>query len=755
VTVARLAAISFAFIFLGLQTKSQIYEHLIVSSGFNHDVIANGPGPALNSTTAGVDSVLILANCLMSQDFQPTAAPPPAYALPLSGIITSAATAGLSFQLGPYTGNNSLWMNFPGSSTLTFQNQVAASQLYVLTTSGHFTSTANGIIHFTDNTTQNFGTMTIPDWFNGTTPPVTIQNFGRVGRASGIIENPANNPRIYQYSIIISAANVQKQIASIQFNKTNTTGVLNVFAVTAKLSPCPDLSLFDTDSIAICPGTDTLLDVTMSNAISYQWSTGSTVATSTVSTSGMHYVEVSTSQCVFNDSIMVTYLDVIDPFSIGNDTILCVGDNLVLEADNIQQGSYNWSTGVSSDWLLVSQSGTYWLEIANACNALRDSITINPLLPPQNFSLGADFQFCNGESVLLTTPLQQGMSYQWQNGSTATDFSVTTPGMYWLRLYNQCGTVGDTVMASVPAAPYVHLPNDTILCNNATWQLMPTVFNHTGVLWQDGSTQMPYLIHQPGQYTISVFNQCDTVSDALQVGYQTSPTVTLGSDLTPCDGESVTLTANGSEPVLVWHNGAFGSEYHVTQSGLYWVMCQNQCGIAIDTVEVRYVPVPRVQLGPDLLLCEEVVHEINFLPERADYLWNDGLTEHNRVISSPGTYWLSASNQCGQVTDSIEVAFQDCSCAIYLPNSFTPNGDDINDVFNVKYQCDFEEFVIRIYNRWGQLTFESFEPQHGWTGSVNGGDYFAPDGTYLYEVQYKLEKDIEPIILRGRIVLVR
>jgi gliding motility-associated-like protein len=735
--------------------KGQTYEHLMVSSGFNHDVIANGPGPALNSTTAGVDSILILANCLMSQDFQPTAAPPPAYALPLNGIINSAATTGLSFQLGAYTGNNSLWMNIPSSGTLTFQNQIAASQLYILTTSGHFTSTANGVIHFTDNTIQNFGTMSIPDWFGGTSPPVAIQNFGRVGRASSIVENPVNNPRIYQYSVIISAANVQKQIASIQFNKTNSTGVLNVFAVTARLSPCPDLSLFDTDSIAICPGTDTLLNVIVSNAVSYQWSTGSNTATTTVSNSGMYYVEVNTNQCMFNDSIMVTHLDVIDSFSIGNDTILCVGETLVLAPDNYQLGSYIWNTGGASSSLLVSQSGAYWLEIANSCNALRDSITINPLSPPQSFSLGADFQFCNGESVWLTIPLQQGMNYQWQNGSTATDFSVTVPGMYWLRLSNQCGMVSDTVMASIPPAPYVHLPNDTVLCNNATWQLMPSVYNHTGVRWQDGSAQMPYLISQPGQYTILAFNQCDTVSDALQVGYQTTPTVTLGTDLTPCDGTSVTLTANGSEPVLVWHNGAFGSDYNVTQSGLYWVMCQNQCGIAIDTVEVRYVSVPRVQLGPDLLLCDGVTYETNLLPERADYIWNDGLTEYNRAISSPGTYWLSASNQCGQTTDTLEAVYQDCSCAIYLPIAFTPNDDDINDVFNVKYQCDFEEFVIRIYNRWGQKTFESFEPEYGWNGSVNGGEYFAPDDVYLYEVQYKLVKDIEPVVLRGQILLVR
>lgn len=734
----------------------QTYEHLIVTSGFNHDVIANGPGPALNSTTAGVDSVLILANCLMSQDFQPTAAPPPSYALPLSGIINSMATPGLSFQLGPYDSYNSLWMHVPGSASLTFLNQVAASQLYILTTSGHFTSTATGVIHFTDGTTQNFGTMTIPDWYGGTSPPVAIQNFGRVGRISNIIENPVSNPRLYQYTVIISPANTLKQIASIQFNKTSSTGVLNVFAVTARLSPCPNLQLFPSESIAICPGTDTLLNVEMSNAVSYEWSTGSTSATAILSSPGEYWAEVTTNQCVFRDSITIIHADVITPFSLGNDTTLCIGESMILTADNDQLGSYTWSTGDTTNSLLINSSGTYWLEIANLCNARRDTVTISPLEPPQSFSLGQDISFCNGESVMLSIPPQPGMSYMWQNGSSATEYTVTAPGMYWLRLSNACGMVSDTVMATIPATPYVLLPNDTILCNHATRQLVPiTIVNHSGVYWQDGSTQLNHLITQPGTYTISAFNQCDTVSDFIEVSYQTDPVVMLGTDLTPCEGESVTLTAYGTEPIFIWQDGSFGQEFQVTQSGIYWVMSQNFCGTDYDTVEVRYVPVPTVELGPDVVLCEGESHEIIIQSQRADYLWNDGLTETSRTISAPGTYWLRAFNQCGHAIDSIEVAYLDCSCTVYLPNAFTPNGDLMNDVFQVKYQCQFEQFSLTLFNRWGQIIFQSFDPDTVWTGSVDDGDYFAPDGIYTYELKYKLVEEVEPVILRGRTVLLR
>ncbi len=224
---------------------AQEYEHLEITSGLNQDVIANGPNTVAASTTAIVDNDSF---AFVAADFQPTGSSvPPAYGLPVSGSITSAATPAVSFQLADYSENNSLRIHgttpAPAvtTGTLVFANQVNAKKLYILATSGSGASTMSIVINFTDATSQTVTGSIIPDWFNSTVQPVAASGFGRVSIATNNIENPSGNPRMYQLLIEINTENQIKAIESIQFTKTSTAeGVANIFAVTAEiLASCP------------------------------------------------------------------------------------------------------------------------------------------------------------------------------------------------------------------------------------------------------------------------------------------------------------------------------------------------------------------------------------------------------------------------------------------------------------------------------------------------------------------------------------
>jgi Secretion system C-terminal sorting domain len=218
---------------------AQDYQTL-QASGFNADIIANGVNPSAASTSIALDNADYV---LMAADFQPTLADiPPAYALPLSGLITDASIAGLSFQLASYSQSNSLRLQDESDfGALTFSNAVSATNLYVLAASGSGSVTLGGTIHFSDNSTQDFSAAVIPDWFFSNALPVVISGFGRVSRATDIIENPIGDPRMYRYEISILAQNQTKTITGIDFTKTSTTeGVANIFAVSAKLlGTCP------------------------------------------------------------------------------------------------------------------------------------------------------------------------------------------------------------------------------------------------------------------------------------------------------------------------------------------------------------------------------------------------------------------------------------------------------------------------------------------------------------------------------------
>ncbi|TRW22660.1 hypothetical protein FMM05_17430, partial [Flavobacterium zepuense] len=224
--------------------NAQEYEQLTVT-GYNADVIANGVGSATSSTTSPVDN----ANyAFMSNDFlPPTLTTPPTYGLPATGLITSlvAATPGLTYQLGPLSGNNSLRFGVTGGAstgTISFTNGVEATKLYILATSGSGVSTCTAIITFDDGTTQAVAAFTVPDWFNSTSQPIAAQGFGRVNTTNnGIESGNGTNPRLHQITFNIDLANQSKTVSSIQFTKTSTgEGIINVFGVTAEEVPaCP------------------------------------------------------------------------------------------------------------------------------------------------------------------------------------------------------------------------------------------------------------------------------------------------------------------------------------------------------------------------------------------------------------------------------------------------------------------------------------------------------------------------------------
>src|SRR5690606_7730600 len=214
----------------GFYSSAQTYSPVVVT-GFTADVVANGSGTVASSTSTDLDGASF---ALAAQNYINPSSLSPTSALPNSGTITSAvaATPGLTYQLEPYTGNNSLRISGIGNGTLTFGAAQAADQVFVLATSGSGTSTVTITVNFTDATNQVFTSQTVNDWFGGS--GFAIQGISRVSRATNQIENSSINPRLYQLMLPLSAANAGKSIQSIAFNKTSTNGVLNVMGISVR-----------------------------------------------------------------------------------------------------------------------------------------------------------------------------------------------------------------------------------------------------------------------------------------------------------------------------------------------------------------------------------------------------------------------------------------------------------------------------------------------------------------------------------------
>lgn len=110
---------------------------------------------------------------------------------------------------------------------------------------------------------------------------------------------------------------------------------------------------------------------------------------------------------------------------------------------------------------------------------------------------------------------------------------------------------------------------------------------------------------------------------------------------------------------------------------------------------------------------------------KINYLWTsrDGsisfVETDTLKIKQPGFYKVRVFTSCGSIEKEVEVKINYCEPSHFIPNAFTPNGDGLNDTYNI-YIETYNNFLLKIYNRWGEIIFESSNPSNGWDGSYKG-----------------------------------
>jgi hypothetical protein len=244
----------------------------LVVTGYTADVVADGTGAASARTTADFDGA---SYALMTVGYTNPAGTASTSGLPVSGLISSANTAGLTFQLAAYTANNSLRLATASSTgTLTVTTPRTAGDLYVLASSGSGTSTMVVTVTFTDGTTQVFPATTVGDWYGGT--GAAIIGLGRVSVADNTITNSTSDPRLYEFRYTLSAANISKQIQSVGFNKSSATGVLNVMGISANpvCSSAPTAGTATATATNTCASASIVVSLTGASTdggLAYQW----------------------------------------------------------------------------------------------------------------------------------------------------------------------------------------------------------------------------------------------------------------------------------------------------------------------------------------------------------------------------------------------------------------------------------------------------------------------------------------------------
>jgi gliding motility-associated-like protein len=473
---------------------------------------------------------------------------------------------------------------------------------------------------------------------------------------------------------------------------------------------------------------------------SYLWSTGETTASINVHPvlSTTYWVTgTDVNGCRATDSVVVTVHPL--PVALVQQAptgAVCEGDTVLLTVTPAF-ASYLWSTGETTASISVypALSTTYWATgtDVNGCQATDSvAVTVHPLptVLAQQAPTGA---LCEGESVTLTA--SGALNYTWTPGGSGASITVTptaTTGYLVTGIdANGCEDTA-TIIIAVHPLPVVNITGDTDICVGQQTPLAAT--GALTYLWNTGETASA-ISPQPS-VTTSYWvtgtdpNGCSN-SDTITVSVHALPIVDAGQDVHICDGDAVTLTASGASTYL-WTPGGSGQSIIVAPSttATYSVLGTDTWGCEDDDdVTVIVFALPSVSAIPSII-CPGEPALLTATPHQAGltYTWQPGNMTGDSLIVTPistMTYTVTGidANGCQDTSIATVTVRNDCpepDPVLEIPTAFSPNGDGLNDLFRIEHTENFTLTSIRVFNRWGQLVFETADRSNGWDGTHEG-----------------------------------
>jgi gliding motility-associated-like protein len=497
-------------------------------------------------------------------------------------------------------------------------------------------------------------------------------------------------PYNFTWTPAISTADSALNLTAGNYNITLTDGNGCSQSVSATLTEPLALTLGVTASQAsFCLGDSTVLAGTANGGTlpySYSWSNGSVLASQTVqpASSGTFSLTVNdANNCSILDSAVITVL-VPQDIDLGNDTAICQGENILLDA-GAGFSSYLWQDGSNLQTFNSTVTGLYYVTATDANGCIEKdtlSLIVNPLPLP---ALADTAKICPGTSTTLSATTGF-LNYSWNTGQATASINVSAAGNYVLFVtdLNGCSNSDSTFVVLHP---------------------LPTLLFSATPL-----SGCPPLI-------------VTTTNNSLLNGTTTTFNWTIGSN-------SYSQFAPVTELTTGFHD-------------LYLQGVTNN-GCTVDTLVTSYIevfPEPMALPVPQPAVYELYDSEINISNQSQGanaYIWSlfgnfvTFDTDLVYPVTDTGSYTFSliAINQDGCRDTADATIIVNPSFALYFPTAFTPNSNGNNDEYMPK-GYGIHEYELLIFDRWGEQVFKSTDLYEGWDGSYLGG---APvSAVYVYK----------------------
>jgi gliding motility-associated-like protein len=448
--------------------------------------------------------------------------------------------------------------------------------------------------------------------------------------------------------------------------------------------------------------------------------------------------------------------------------------------------SYLWTTGATGEDLLELPAGSYTVSVTDLNGCLEsDAITLtepNPLILDVAVTDVSCPGLSDGEIETTVNGGTPGYTFNWSTGSTAPNISGLTVGLYNLTLYdaNSC-IINAVIGVNEPIDFDAGQDSTAAVCNESgnavnlnayltataagVWNEITSSgqFNNTtGILDATGLAAGDYLF----SYTIDQFTPCTDTIALFTVTIDPTPIVLFSANnpsgcaplvvnfenLTVPEGAQCTWDFGDGSGAIdcgpVSHTYYFNGTYDVSLEVVSDQGCVGYLEV-MDYVSIEESPEAAFTFKPDIPNVDDP--SVNFYNDSygaSSYIWNFGDGSPNSIEEHPSHLYpddpnvkykitLIAANEIGCLDTAIKYVTIEDVIIFFVPNVFTPDGDQYNNEFKPVMTAGYDvyDYHLSIFNRWGELLFESYNADYGWDGTY-GNNGLVQDGVYVWVMEF-------------------
>lgn len=446
--------------------------------------------------------------------------------------------------------------------------------------------------------------------------------------------------------------------------------------------------------------------------------------------------------------------------------------------DGINWQSSNNFTGLAA--------GTYWVKVRDADCTDSVSVTINQAFPDLQINNPViNAASCSGNpDGQLSLSAQGGKApYQWStdgiNFQTVPLFNLNQ-GNYTITVKDANGCL-HTGPATIPLNNTVNIDagSDAAICEGTSFR-MNAFSNATTFNWSPAASVNNSSILNPQvtpvattKYYVTATTGICSNTDSVTIQVWPAPVPDAGADISDCFGKIIQLNGSGGVSYQWTPATYFTGPANVANPSLkatatmsYYLAVTDARGcrsLQDDVVRVNVTPAVRIDAGRDTVAAMNQPIQLKATELSTAgvirYNWSSPLFLNNPTIANPVATLLydfrytvtgTTADGCEGVDEVMIKVYK--GPEIYIPSGFTPDGNGLNDILKA-FPVGIKEFhYFRVFNRWGQLIFQTKDPGKGWDGTINGTP--QPVGSYIWMAE-ATDYLGRPLFRKGTVTIIR